>query len=327
LKARIDGLSHKEISERFGISVQASLSRLHRARKKLTDHVKNLLYCFFGLLRVIHFKKLVSGGVVAMKIGASVKMTIGVVSIIVIGFTVFQLIGPGIKFSGEGSRRHSIEQINREESTPKSVDYADKSEKDAKRHQEAITGLSTQLDEISDSEAEAFMGILNAMEQSTSVNKTASEESISESDVTGFSEISSEDDHKRQTLFDKAEWAFNAKSYAEAIELYQEVYDKYPDWNYASTALKMIGLSYSWLGKNDKSIEYYERSIREYPGLIGFNASTYYYLGTAYIKAYRSQEALNAFRECIHLCKVLEKDPDQFPYKNAMAMIRDLEKG
>ena len=91
VQARIDGLSHTEISERFGISVQASMNRLSRARHRLADHMKGLLSVIFGLPRILSFRKLISGGILAMKIGTTAKVTIGVVGILVVGFIGLQL--------------------------------------------------------------------------------------------------------------------------------------------------------------------------------------------------------------------------------------------
>ena len=58
VRARIDGLSHAEISRRFGISRRASLSRLYRARKRLADHLKGL-YGISGLVRMLHVKEII----------------------------------------------------------------------------------------------------------------------------------------------------------------------------------------------------------------------------------------------------------------------------
>ncbi len=90
IQARIDGLNHMEISERFGISIKASMTRLYRARRKLAEHLKGL-YSIFGLSKIIRLKEIISGGVMAMKLGTGVKMTIGVISVLAVGFTGFQI--------------------------------------------------------------------------------------------------------------------------------------------------------------------------------------------------------------------------------------------
>jgi len=92
VQARIDGLSHKEISERFGIFAQASLSRLYRARKKLAARVQDLVYGIFGLLRKFSIMRFASGGIMAMKAGTGIKMAIGIVGIIAAIFVGFQLL-------------------------------------------------------------------------------------------------------------------------------------------------------------------------------------------------------------------------------------------
>lgn len=86
IQARIDGLDHAEISKRFGISVEASMTRLSRARRKLAGHLKGL-YSVFGLSKILT----ISGGVVAMKIGTGAKVTIGVIGVLTVGFIGFQI--------------------------------------------------------------------------------------------------------------------------------------------------------------------------------------------------------------------------------------------
>ena len=93
IKARIDGLNHSEISERFGISMQASLSRLYHARKRLARHVKELLHSIFGLLRTLSFihMKIISGGVATVKVGISAKVAVSIIGVLIAGFVGFQL--------------------------------------------------------------------------------------------------------------------------------------------------------------------------------------------------------------------------------------------
>jgi len=91
VQARIDGLNHAEISERLGISVQASISRLYRARRKLAGHLKGL-YSIFGLSRILRCKEIISGGIVAMKIGTVAKIGIGIIGVLCIGFIGLRII-------------------------------------------------------------------------------------------------------------------------------------------------------------------------------------------------------------------------------------------
>jgi len=73
VNAHIDGLSHKVISDSFGISYQASMSRLSHARKRLSKHISHLMYGFFSFDSL---KRINLGGILAMKIGASSKIII-----------------------------------------------------------------------------------------------------------------------------------------------------------------------------------------------------------------------------------------------------------
>jgi hypothetical protein len=65
------------------------MSRLSRARKKILTHVRHLLYAFYKLPPL---KKMISGGITAMKIGTSIKLIISVIGIIVIGFIGFRVV-------------------------------------------------------------------------------------------------------------------------------------------------------------------------------------------------------------------------------------------
>jgi len=92
IQARINGLSHSEISKQFGISISTSTTRLYRIRKKIKAHVKDLLNAIIGLPKLLSLEKIISGGIVAMKIGTSTKVTIGVIGAIVAGFIGFQTV-------------------------------------------------------------------------------------------------------------------------------------------------------------------------------------------------------------------------------------------
>ena len=83
IQAHIDGLSHTEISERFGISYQASRSRLYRVRKNIAEYAKDLLNVIIGLPKMLSVKKIISGGILAMKIGTSTKITVGITSVLI----------------------------------------------------------------------------------------------------------------------------------------------------------------------------------------------------------------------------------------------------
>jgi len=80
IRARINGLKYSEISEQLGISIEASKSRIYRVRKKIAEHVKDLLNSIFVLPQMPPFKKIVSGSIKAMKAGTSTNVTTGIFS-------------------------------------------------------------------------------------------------------------------------------------------------------------------------------------------------------------------------------------------------------
>ncbi|MBC8233652.1 sigma-70 family RNA polymerase sigma factor, partial [bacterium] len=88
IKAYIDGLGHKEISQKTGLSYRASINRLYRIRKEITQKVKHLLSGIGIPFKSLSLKKCLEGGIVAMKIKASVKIgaiAIGAMAIIFAG--------------------------------------------------------------------------------------------------------------------------------------------------------------------------------------------------------------------------------------------------
>ena len=164
VQARIDGLSHMEISERFGISVQASISRLYRARRKLADHVKYLLSVIFGLPKSLPLRKLISGGVMAMKIATSTKITMGIIGIIAAGLAGFLITthqlgvtkaGMDVTKTGERSVAAKIEQggasVTDKTSVASSHQHFDEQDVSDRDRQEAWDALMEALDEMEES--------------------------------------------------------------------------------------------------------------------------------------------------------------------------------
>ena len=134
-----------------------------------------------------------------------------------------------------------------------------------------------------------------------------------------------EDQNKARTLFNSGEKLFQQKEFAQAIKIYQQVYEQYPQWNIGEEALSMIGICYSNLGQTDKAIEAYEKCVKEYPDLKGWTETTYFYLGCAYFDSGRKEKALESFRDCLVLGDGIH-DPDKFPLKDAREYIEKLEK-
>jgi len=127
------------------------------------------------------------------------------------------------------------------------------------------------------------------------------------------------------TLFDKAFKLFDEdKNFSEAILIFQQVYELYPDQNIAEESLMMIGICYGAMDEHQKAVEYFEKAVREYPNSKGWIESTYFYLGHAYMETGQKSKALEAFRNCLAMGEGIH-DPNAFPLKHARGYIEKLE--
>ncbi len=115
--------------------------------------------------------------------------------------------------------------------------------------------------------------------------------------------VVSEEEHKtRRELFRKAWGLDKKKQYAQAIELYYEIYEKYPTWEYAPWSLERIADLYRLrLNQFDKAVELYEKIIVEYPQLSYRLLRAYESLGWCYMKKGHNDKALEAFETCLEL--------------------------
>lgn len=68
-----------------------------------------------------------------------------------------------------------------------------------------------------------------------------------------------------EALFSSAEKMFEAKSYGEALERYNEYLSLFPDRPMAGAVLMKMGTIYTTLGKNEDALIHYKRLIAEYP--------------------------------------------------------------
>lgn len=166
IQARIDGLNHAEISERFGISVKASMTRLYRARRKLASHLKGLCG-IFGLLRTLQFTKVISGGVAAMKVGISTKVIIGVVGIFVAGFIGFNAIQ-------RPSEVEPNKAIMEQQATNSAVKHEHVSETDA-RSSDVKADAQMEANEVSEKGADDFLARLDEIDEDTAVEDVDAE--------------------------------------------------------------------------------------------------------------------------------------------------------
>ena len=172
IHARIDGLDHAEISKRFGISVEASMTRLYRARRKLADHLKGL-YSIFSLVGKLCPKEIISGGVVAMKIGTSAKVTIGIIGVLVAGFIALQIgtHSPNVE-SPESAGQQQVKQgtVTRQPAKPGTVKQ-DISGERTPRQMENETGIRDEEKQI-----EEVLAWLDSLEDSSMIQPVADEE-------------------------------------------------------------------------------------------------------------------------------------------------------
>jgi RNA polymerase sigma-70 factor (ECF subfamily) len=120
VQARIDGLSYREISDRSGVSVEASMNRLSRARRRLADSMRGILSAIASLPKLLSPKRIISVGIAATEIGTASKITIGVAGIVVAGFIGLQL---GTRLIDSHSSETEISQASssRTETSQKSI--------------------------------------------------------------------------------------------------------------------------------------------------------------------------------------------------------------
>jgi tetratricopeptide (TPR) repeat protein len=141
----------------------------------------------------------------------------------------------------------------------------------------------------------------------------------------GAKVINRDEEQGADILFARGEKLFEEKNFTEAIEVYREVYEKYPNLNVAETSLMMIGICHNQLGEREKAISTFEKTIREYGNMKGWIESTYFYLGCAYMDEGQKDKALAAFQNCIIMGEGI-RDSDKFPLKNAREYIEKLNR-
>jgi len=137
--------------------------------------------------------------------------------------------------------------------------------------------------------------------------------------------ISPEAEEAGRALFNQAEALFHQeKKYAEAMEIYWQVYNTYPKLNVAEEALMMIGLSHGRLGQQDEAIAILEKAVSEYRHLKGWVDASWFYLGSVYLRTGQEAKALEAFENCLAAGEGV-RDPEKFPLKDARAAIAKIK--
>ena len=105
------------------------------------------------------------------------------------------------------------------------------------------------------------------------------------------------------------------KQYLEAIKVYQELYEKYPQFIKTSEALVLIACCYREMGEYDKAIEYFEKVPREYSAPRYAILDGHRLLGRCYMTIGQDAKALEAFQKCLEL--IGEWDPEGLRWKKA----------
>ena len=106
----LEGESHKELVNRYGLSYQAVCARLSRAKQKLAKRLGHLLTGVFAI-PASTLKQIYSGGLTVVKIGTVPKITAGAVVIIVLAF-----IGTRQFISSKADPSPSVEFVTSTES-------------------------------------------------------------------------------------------------------------------------------------------------------------------------------------------------------------------
>jgi RNA polymerase sigma-70 factor (ECF subfamily) len=187
VQARIDGLSHREISERFGISIQSSLSRLYRARRTLSLQMRELLHLVFGLPGALSLKKVISGGIIAMKIGTGVKVTIGIIIVLAAGFAGFHIVThePDTELSEKSAQQRPARTEIEQETGAKVETISAKSDRIEEDQRELIDFLD-QLDRSGQNEELEIDAEILKNDVTTSMTETANvKDQAGKSDIPG----------------------------------------------------------------------------------------------------------------------------------------------
>lgn len=130
----------------------------------------------------------------------------------------------------------------------------------------------------------------------------------------------------RKALLDKAEQLFSDRKFAEAVESYQEMYDKCSsDSLYSIHSLMMLGLCHEAMEQKQKAIDFLERAIKENPDIMGFSEAVYFYLGRAYAKVDQNEKALEKLKKCVQMCGENEdRSAEKFPCKDARDLMQKI---
>lgn len=103
----------------------------------------------------------------------------------------------------------------------------------------------------------------------------------------------------------------------EALRLFQETIDREPDSDLAEEALRMKGVTYGWLGQEDKALEALEDAVCRFPRAAGNETGVY--LAQAY---QRNGEAEKAYQQANRFLELSGDSlpPESWALRNALAI-------
>jgi tetratricopeptide (TPR) repeat protein len=127
--------------------------------------------------------------------------------------------------------------------------------------------------------------------------------------------INKEEREKRYALFRQANQLAAKKQYRESIEIFSQLYEKYPHFIKTPVALQYIGECYRILGQHEKAIEFFEKVLREYSAPKKAIADAYRLLGYSYMSIEQNNKALENFKMCLDF--ITQWDPEGMRYSES----------
>jgi tetratricopeptide (TPR) repeat protein len=136
-----------------------------------------------------------------------------------------------------------------------------------------------------------------------------------------------------EALLEKGMPLFEAKQYAEALAVFEQVCEAYPGLHSeVASARLMIGHCHRELDQREKAIAAYQRAVEtaQVAGMEDFTnrfltATAYLSLGRTYAELGQDAKALEAFKKCIAECEDWA-GPEKWPHKEALEATEALRK-
>jgi TolA-binding protein len=297
VQSRIEGLNHLEISERFGISIEASMSRLYRARKKIAAYMKDLLYTIVGLPKIFPLKKTVSGGILTMKASTSAKYAVIVLSALGIMFASFI----GVKsylLSPQKNAANSASNIPKKSSQrtsplmatakkPPSVSTAPVEAKiEAKGQPRDAEHDKSESDNEKSDNAVKFLEFLDKLDK-------AAEDAAQNQKESDISSIPTD-----KEMYMTGLELYKAKRYEEAASVFDELALQFPDSQYAENATHLSGQASLIMQHYEKAASKFDELLLKFPNS-RFVAEAAYKSSYMMIKLGRDDEALRRYEQFV----------------------------